>query len=131
MTTTSRRRPTLVTRTQPKETSGTASPLWRGDGRAVPRDDLRLVRKDLATGGVHTHLQAFRLLLHLAEAGDPTDDVTALRPEGRAVIELGHPGVTGISPTKFVRKSPGFARSDSRPTKFQTSPSKIRRSSCW
>ncbi len=41
----------------------------------------------------------FRLLLHLAEAGDPTDDVTALRPEGRPVIELGHPGVTGISPT--------------------------------
>src|SRR5439155_21398326 len=78
---------TLVTRTQPKETSGTASPLWRGDGRAVPRDDLRLVRKDLATGGVHTHLQAFRLLLHLAEAGDPTDDVTALWPEGRPVIE--------------------------------------------
>src|SRR2546426_98986 len=39
MTTTSRRRPTLATRAQPKETSGTASPRWRRDGRAVPRGD--------------------------------------------------------------------------------------------
>ena len=62
MTTTSRRRPTLATRTQPKETSGTASPLWRRDGRAVPRDDLRLVRKDLMTGGVHTHLQPVHVI---------------------------------------------------------------------
>jgi catalase len=42
---------------------------------------------------------AFRLLLQLAEAGDPTDDVTALWPEGRPVVELGRLDVTGISPT--------------------------------
>jgi catalase len=32
---------------------------------------------------------AFRLLLQLAEGGDPTDDVAALWPEGRPVVELG------------------------------------------
>ena len=42
---------------------------------------------------------AFRLLLQLAEAGDPTDDVTALWPEDRPVVELGRLEVTGISPT--------------------------------
>ena len=42
---------------------------------------------------------AFRLLLQLAEAGDPTDDVTALWPEGRPVVELGRLEVTGISST--------------------------------
>jgi catalase len=40
---------------------------------------------------------AFRLLLQLAEAGDPTD--TALWPESRPVVELGRLEVTGISPT--------------------------------
>ena len=38
-------------------------------------------------GRLRTGPVAFRLLLHLAEAGDPTDDVTALWPEGRPVIE--------------------------------------------
>jgi catalase len=42
---------------------------------------------------------AFRLLLQLAEAGDPTDDVTALWPEGRPVVELGRLEVARISPT--------------------------------
>ena len=42
---------------------------------------------------------AFRLLLQVAEAGDPTDDVTALWPEGRPVVELGRLEVTGISST--------------------------------
>jgi len=42
---------------------------------------------------------AFRLLLQLAEAGDPTDDVTALWPEDRPVVELGRLEVTGISQT--------------------------------
>jgi catalase len=41
----------------------------------------------------------FRLLLQLAEPGDPTDDVTALWPEGRRAVELGRLEVTGISPT--------------------------------
>ena len=42
---------------------------------------------------------AFRLLLQRAEAGDPTDDVTALWPEARPVVELGRLEITGISPT--------------------------------
>src|SRR6267378_1730327 len=50
-------------------------------------------------GRLRTGPAAFRLLLQLAEAGDPTDDVTALWPEGRPVVELGRLEVTGISPT--------------------------------
>jgi catalase len=50
-------------------------------------------------GRLRTGPVAFRLLLQLAEAGDPTDDVTALWPEGRLVVELGRLEVTGISPT--------------------------------
>jgi len=50
-------------------------------------------------GRLRTGPVAFRLLLQLAEAGDPTDDVTALWPEGRPVVELGRLEVTGISPT--------------------------------
>jgi len=41
----------------------------------------------------------YRLLLQLAEAGDPTDDVTALWPETRPLVELGRLEVTSISPT--------------------------------
>jgi catalase len=53
-------------------------------------------------GRLRTGPVAFRLLLQLAEAGDPTDDVTALWPEGRPVVELGRLEVTGISPTSAV-----------------------------
>lgn len=42
---------------------------------------------------------AFRLLLQLAEAGDPTDDVTALWPDDRRLVELGRLEITGISST--------------------------------
>jgi catalase len=42
---------------------------------------------------------AFRLLLQLAEPGDPTDDVTALWPEGRPQVELGRLEITAVSPT--------------------------------
>src|SRR5205807_3089845 len=42
---------------------------------------------------------AFRLLLQVAGEGDPTDDVTALWPANRPVVELGRLEVTGISPT--------------------------------
>lgn len=42
---------------------------------------------------------AFRLLLQLAAPSDPTDDVTALWPEDRALTELGRLEVTAISPT--------------------------------
>jgi catalase len=41
----------------------------------------------------------FRLLLQLAAEGDPTDDVTALWPADRQLVELGRLEVTGISPT--------------------------------
>jgi catalase len=41
----------------------------------------------------------FHLLLQVAEESDPTDDVTALWPTDRPVVELGRLEVTGISPT--------------------------------
>ena len=41
----------------------------------------------------------FRLLLQLAGENDPTDDVTALWPADRALVELGRLEVSGISPT--------------------------------
>jgi len=50
-------------------------------------------------GRLRTGPVAFQLLLQVAEAGDATDDVTALWPEARRVIELGRLEVTGISPT--------------------------------
>ena len=42
---------------------------------------------------------AFRLLLQVAEASDPTDDVTALWPESRRLVELGRLEIAGISST--------------------------------
>jgi catalase len=50
-------------------------------------------------GRLKTGPAAFRLLLQLAEVGDPTDDVTALWPESRQLVELGRLEVTGISPS--------------------------------
>jgi len=41
----------------------------------------------------------FRLLLQLAGENDPTDDVTALWPVDRPLVELGRLEITGISPT--------------------------------
>jgi catalase len=41
----------------------------------------------------------FRLLLQVAGENDPTDDVTALWPADRPLVELGRLEVTGISPT--------------------------------
>jgi catalase len=41
----------------------------------------------------------FRLLLQLAEEGDATEDVNALWPADRPLVELGRLEVTGISPT--------------------------------
>ncbi len=35
----------------------------------------------------------------MAEAGDPTDDVTALWPDSRRLVELGRLEVTAISPS--------------------------------
>jgi len=42
---------------------------------------------------------AFRLVLQLAEANDPTDDVTALWPAERPHVELGRLEIASISPT--------------------------------
>jgi catalase len=42
---------------------------------------------------------AFRLLLQLANEGDPTDDVTALWPDDRQLTELGRLEITAVSPT--------------------------------
>jgi len=50
-------------------------------------------------GRLRTGPVAFRLSLQVAEAGDPTDDVTALWPESRPVVELGRLEVTSISST--------------------------------
>jgi catalase len=44
----------------------------------------------------------FRLLLQLAGESDPTDDVTAVWPADRSVVELGRLEVTAISPTGAV-----------------------------
>ena len=41
----------------------------------------------------------FRLVLQVAEANDPTDDVTALWPAERPRVELGRLEITAISPT--------------------------------
>src|SRR6266446_10198998 len=41
----------------------------------------------------------FRLLLQLAGQNDPTDDVTALWPADRPLVELGRLEITGISQT--------------------------------
>jgi catalase len=41
----------------------------------------------------------FRLLLQLAGENDPTNDVTALWPADRPLVELGRLEITGISPT--------------------------------
>lgn len=44
----------------------------------------------------------FRLLLQLAEQGDPMDDVTALWPADRPQVELGRLEVAGISQTSMA-----------------------------
>jgi len=41
----------------------------------------------------------FRLLLQVAVADDPTDDVTALWPADRSLVELGRLEIAGISPS--------------------------------
>jgi catalase len=61
-------------------------------------------------GRLRTGPAAFRLVLQLAEADDPTDDVTALWPESRSMVELGRLDITSISPT-----SGGRAAIDLRP----------------
>jgi catalase len=52
----------------------------------------------------------FRLVLQLAAEGDPTDDVTALWPADRTMVELGRLKVTGISPTGAADERPPGVR---------------------
>src|SRR5258706_10610329 len=60
-------------------------------------------------GRLRTGPGAVRLLLQFAEAGDPTDDVTALWPEGRPAVELGRLGVSGSSPSSPAdQRGPDF-----------------------
>jgi catalase len=55
--------------------------------------------RDELDGRLRTGPAVFRLLLQLAGEHDPTDDVTALWPADRPLVELGRLEVTGISPT--------------------------------
>ncbi len=55
--------------------------------------------RDELENRLRTGPAAFRLLLQVAAAGDPTDDPTALWPADRPRVELGRLEVTGISPT--------------------------------
>jgi len=50
-------------------------------------------------GRLRTGPVAYRLVLQLAAPGDPTDDVTALWPADRPLVELGRLEVASISPT--------------------------------
>jgi catalase len=73
-----------------------------GEAFLSPEDagkrDPSFLRQELE-GRLRNGPVVFRLLLQLAEAGDPTDDVTALWPDDRQVVELGHLDITAISPT--------------------------------
>jgi catalase len=73
-----------------------------GEAQVPPDEAIKrspnFLREELEAR-LRTGPAAFRLLLQLAEPGDPTDDVTALWPEGRRVVELGQLEITRISPT--------------------------------
>src|SRR5262252_1218072 len=60
--------------------------------------DSSFLRQELETR-LRNGPVAFRLLLQVAEAGDPTDDVTALWPDSRLLAELGRLEITAISPS--------------------------------
>lgn len=63
-------------------------------GKRAP-DFLRQELESRLRGGAVT----FRLMLQLAAAGDPTDDVTALWPEDRPLVELGRLEIASVSPS--------------------------------
>jgi len=73
-----------------------------GEAFLSPEDagkrDPSFLRQELE-GRLRNGPVAFRLLLQVAEAGDPTDDVTALWPDVRQLVELGHLDIAAISPT--------------------------------
>jgi catalase len=73
-----------------------------GEAYLSPDDASKLsanfLREELE-GRLRNGPVAFRLLLQLAGESDPTDDVTALWPSDRPLVELGRLEVTRISPT--------------------------------
>jgi catalase len=71
--------------------------LWPDEGGKRSPDFLREELEARLRGGP----AVFRLELQLAEAGDPTDDASALWPADRVRVELGRLEVTGISPTSL------------------------------
>jgi catalase len=66
-------------------------------GKRAP-DFLRQELESRLRGGA----VAFRLMLQLAGAGDPTDDVTALWPDERPLVELGRLEIAAVSPSSAV-----------------------------
>src|SRR5262249_59031740 len=42
---------------------GVRDSLWCWDGRAIPRDDLRLIRKDLTATRIHEHLHPLHIVV--------------------------------------------------------------------
>jgi len=60
--------------------------------------DPEFLRAELESR-LRTGPASFRLLLQLAADGDPTDDVTALWPEDREMVDLGRLEITGVSAT--------------------------------
>src|SRR3989449_3099973 len=55
--------------------------------------------RDELDGRLRNGPVVFRLLLQVAAANDPTDDVTALWPADRPLVELGRLEIAGISPS--------------------------------
>jgi catalase len=69
-----------------------------GAGRGVVRRRSDFLRDELE-GRPRNGPAVICLLVQLAGQNDPTDDVTALWPADRPLVELGRLEVTGISPT--------------------------------
>jgi catalase len=68
----------------------------------LPPDDASMRSANFLSEELESRLRrgavVVRPVLQLAAEGDPTDDVTALRPEDRPLVELGRLEVTDISP---------------------------------
>jgi catalase len=69
----------------------------------LPPDDASMRNANLLREELDSRLRngpvVFRLVLQLAVEDDPTDDVTALWPAARPLVELGRLEVTDSSPT--------------------------------
>lgn len=74
-----------------------AGEAWLAPDEAAKRAP-DFLREEL-TGRLARGPVFFRLVVQLAEKGDPTDDAAALWPEDRPVVELGRLEINAISPT--------------------------------